>query len=126
MYGQHEPKQDGKRSGERQIIPFPAVRPAPVVLPAKPLCLWCRDPFVRRKVNQRYCCRQHRKAACARRKEALLEQVAGLLIAYGASPVTALAKAGLVIETYYGSGRVQRAMMKLGYRYDEKERMWRR
>ena len=126
MIRRSEQKQDGRRAGERQIIPFPAVPPAPVVLPEKPLCLWCRDPFVRRKVNQRYCSRQHSKLACARRKEALLEQVAGLLIAYGASPVTALKKAALVVEAYYGSGRVQRAMMKLGYRYDEQERIWRR
>lgn len=125
----HNATQRGRiRQGQRQpavILPF-----APP--DTRPRCAWCDLPFTPTKVNQRHCKPSHSRAACARRKEALVWAVCQLLERYGASPETALAKAADVAEAFYAervggrwvAGRAQRAMQALGWRYSEAERMW--
>lgn len=90
----------------------------------KPRCLWCRHEFTPSKPNQLYCRRKHSQYACDRRKAELGMAVAALLQGHGASPQRAQDAAGDVVEAYYASGRVQRAVEAFGGMYDEVSRRW--
>lgn len=92
--------------------------------PSTPRCLWCRHTFTPSKPNQLYCKRKHSQYACECRKAGLVTALAGFLERHGASPQRAQDAASDVVEAFYASGRVQRAVEAIGWMYDEVSRSW--
>lgn len=107
--------------GGMAILQFPLL----FAEPSTPRCLWCREQFAPAKPNQLYCKRKHSQRACEHRKAQLGTALAALLERHGASPQRAQQAAMDVIEGYYASGRVQRAVEAIGWMYDEVGRNWR-
>lgn len=110
--------------GGHGILPFPLPEIAAPGALQQQCCLWCQQPFTPVKPNQLYCKRKHSQYASQRRKDTLITALADLLQRYGAKPATAQLKATEVVEVNFYSGRIQRTMQMLGYRYDDAARMW--
>lgn len=108
--------------GGTRILQFPL---SLIVTEPLPRCLWCRHEFTPSKPNQLYCKRKHSQYACDCRKAKLGTALAALLERHGASPQRAQDAAVELIEGYYASGRVQRAVEAFGWMYDEVGKEWR-
>lgn len=105
-------------AGGMAVLPF-------ALQPECPRCLWCRQTFTPSKPNQLYCKRKHRQHACDRRKARLGTALVVFLERHGASRKRALELAADMLEHFYASGRIQRAVEAIGWMYDEVGREWR-
>lgn len=88
-----------------------------------PLCAYCFQPFEPTRRDQKFGHPAVERHLNWQRKEALIRAVAELLIAMGGRARNMLNVARRCVEAAYDA--IFTAMIKLGYKYDEKRKCWR-
>lgn len=88
-----------------------------------PLCAYCGQPFEPRRRDQKFGDPSTERHLNWERKEALILAVADVLKAIGGRARNMLTVARLCVEAAYDA--VFQAMIALGYKYDERHKIWR-
>ena len=83
-----------------------------------PTCDWCGERFKQSRSDQKYCCPNHRRDACERRKQETIRTLAGHFASYGFTEK----HASNCVE--YDLTFVKNILVMLGYSYQERSRRW--